>query len=130
MNNPEEAFFVLLVMGLVITFGWILPIVLGLLLFQSKGYSPHWMWFGVHPVGGWIAVLVAACLRKRRRCPDCGGFVESNFWLCPYCGYELVPRGPYPSEQRFALKAPESRPPGPDQGLYTEKRPHPPASGL
>ena len=36
----------------------IIPVVLGIKAAKRKGVSPHWMWFGVHPVGGWIAYLV------------------------------------------------------------------------
>src|SRR5438552_2274612 len=128
MTSDLEVVFTLMLVGAFITIGWIVPIVAGVLLFQYKGYSPHWMWFGVHPVGGWIAALVALCLSKRRRCPDCGGYVESNFWLCPYCGYELRFRGRFPLERRVELVLPENLPPrsppqpGADQGLYSEKK--------
>jgi hypothetical protein len=132
MSAPDipEVLFVLFFAGMFITLGWIVPIVLGVFLYQYKGYSPHWMWFGIHPVGGWISVLVAACLRKRRRCPACGGYVASNFWLCPFCGYELVPRGRFSPERRpelelpaqFPLRSPQGEA---DQGLFTETKPPP-----
>jgi hypothetical protein len=77
------------IIGAVIIGGWIAPIVLGVIMFQRKGYSPHWMWFGIHPFTGWIAALVAVVLRKRAQCHLCGGYVEANFRLCPYCGEEL-----------------------------------------
>lgn len=28
-------------------------------MLKKKGYSPHWMWFGVLPFVGWIVVVVA-----------------------------------------------------------------------
>jgi len=37
---------------------WIPPIVLGVKWARLKGVSPHWMWFGVHPLGAWIAFAV------------------------------------------------------------------------
>jgi hypothetical protein len=36
----------------------IIPVVLGIKAAKRKGVSPHWMWFGLHPLGGWIAYLV------------------------------------------------------------------------
>jgi hypothetical protein len=65
---------------------WITPVVLGIRLAQRKGYSPHWMWFGMHPIGGWVAFIVMACLEKRTQCTNCGGFLNWNFRLCPHCG--------------------------------------------
>ena len=70
---------------------WGGPIVVGIAMFRKKGYSPHWMWFGVHPIGAWIACFVSFCLSHRRRCRNCGGFVRSNFRLCPYCGGQDFP---------------------------------------
>ena len=134
--NPVNLAEVLVIMALVVGFGWLVPIVCGILVYQHKGYSPHWMWFGVHPVGGWIALLVGLALRKRGRCPDCGGYVEPNFWLCPYCGHELVRRRSYPFADRFQIELPEKLPPRSvpqpeeDQGLFTEKRPASPDSDL
>lgn len=99
---------IIVVIGLVAVFGYILPITVGVILYQRKGYSPHWMWFGIHPVGGWVAALVAICLQKRRQCPNCGGYVEANFWLCPYCGEELLHRKSRPPELPFTSEAPPS----------------------
>ncbi len=65
---------------------WVLPITLGVKILKRKGYSPYWMWFGVHPLAGWIMVIISASLRPRLRCEKCGGFVAHNFRLCPYCG--------------------------------------------
>jgi hypothetical protein len=44
--------------GLGLPIVWILPIVLGIRAARRKGISPHWMWFGVHPLGGWLAFLI------------------------------------------------------------------------
>jgi hypothetical protein len=73
---------------------WITPVVLGIRLAQKKGYSPHWMWFGVHPIGGWVAFIVMASLEKKIQCPNCGGYIGSNFRICPYC-HAHVPRMVY-----------------------------------
>jgi hypothetical protein len=45
---------------------WVLPIKLGVAEAVKKGISPHWMWFGVHPLGGWITYVV---IRSRKN-PD------------------------------------------------------------
>jgi hypothetical protein len=42
---------------LVILLIWLLPIFLGVRAAKAKGRSPHWMWFGLHPITGWIAFL-------------------------------------------------------------------------
>ncbi len=78
------------ILGASFLVGWVAPIVLGVIMFQRKGYSPHWMWFGVHPLTGWIAALIAVFIQQRRQCHYCGGYVEANFRLCPYCGEHLL----------------------------------------
>jgi Zn finger protein HypA/HybF involved in hydrogenase expression len=77
--------FVLGMIGLL----WVLPISLGIRAANRKGYSPHWMWFGIHPVGGWIAAIVLMSLPARVQCRNCGGFVARYFRLCPHCHAEL-----------------------------------------
>ena len=47
----------------------IVPVVLGIKAAKRKGVSPHWMWFGVHPVGGWIAYLVIRSRPDRKPAP-------------------------------------------------------------
>ena len=41
---------------------WITPVVFGIRAARKKLRSPHWMWFGVHPIGGWITFAVLASL--------------------------------------------------------------------
>ena len=66
---------------------WVLPITVGILAFRRKGYSPHWMWFGVHPLGGYIAMIVGLCLTARKQCSTCGNMGDQGFRVCPYCGH-------------------------------------------
>jgi hypothetical protein len=81
---------VAIVLGVLLIFAfWITPVALGIRLAQKKGYSPHWMWFGMHPIGGWVAFIVMACLEKRTRCTNCGAFLSWNFRICPHCGAPL-----------------------------------------
>ena len=51
--------------------GWVAPIVVGVKYAKKKNYSPHWMWFGIHPVTGWIACIYflgcPACTRIEDR---------------------------------------------------------------
>lgn len=55
MNGPSGPILVLFaVVGL--TF-WLTPIWLGVRAAKAKGKSPHWMWFGLHPISGWIAFI-------------------------------------------------------------------------
>ena len=39
----------LFVFAIVIALGWIVPVYFGVKTAKSKGYSPHWMWFGIYP---------------------------------------------------------------------------------
>ena len=82
------------VVGALLVIGWILPITLGVGLAVRKMYSPHWMWFGIHPVLGWIAVIVFAALPPRRECPACGGLIQVRFRICPYCRNPIAPKEP------------------------------------
>lgn len=47
----------------------IIPVVLGIKAAKRKGVSPHWMWFGLHPVGGWIAYLIIRSRPDRMPAP-------------------------------------------------------------
>jgi hypothetical protein len=80
----------LLLILVLIVVGWVLPICLGVGAAKRKNYSPHWMWFGIHPISGWIACIVLLCIRPQIQCPNCGGFVRVNFRICPYCHVELA----------------------------------------
>ena len=80
-----------LVVSAIIIFLWVLPIMLGVWCAKHKNYSPAWMCFGIHPLGGWIAFIVLSCLPDRIQCPNCGGFVKVNFKICPYCRAGINP---------------------------------------
>ena len=45
---------------------WFTPIWLGVRTARKKRLSPHWMWFGIHPLFGWIACLVLLLAKPRR----------------------------------------------------------------
>ena len=54
------------ILGQLVGFGmslyivWFLPVRAGLRMARSKNRSPHWMWFGLHPVGAWIVYFLLA----------------------------------------------------------------------
>lgn len=68
---------------------WVLPVPLGIISARRKGISPHWMWFGIYPFGGWIAFIVIACSRGSAPCPSCGHRVPSGVRICSACGADL-----------------------------------------
>ena len=80
----------LLALPLVILFlfVWIYPIIKGIRVARAKKYSTAWMWFGFHPVTGWIAYSVLKSLPPLMECPRCAEKVKSHARVCPYCLYE------------------------------------------
>ena len=74
----------LIVLAIVSTL-WVLPIIWGVRLARQKGYSPAWMWFGIHPVTGWIAFAVLRSVSPLKECPRCAEKVKSHARVCPYC---------------------------------------------
>ena len=86
---------------------WLVPIPLGIGSAIRKHYSPYWMWFGLHPLGGWIAFIVLASLPGRVVCGHCGGHVGRNFRVCPYCHTSMCPA----SEPHSHAPAAEQKPP-------------------
>jgi|ERR1051326_3606562 hypothetical protein len=91
--------FLLVFAGVVFLF-WAWPIRLGIREAKKKNYSPAWMWFGVHPLGGWITYAVLVCQRPRIRCGSCGGFAKDNFTRCPFCHEAIVTAGAQQSPPR------------------------------
>lgn len=64
---------------------WVTPVVLGVRWARRKGVSPHWMWFGLHPLSGWIAFLVIRYRVKSSICASCGKSVPQTARFCPHC---------------------------------------------
>lgn len=85
---------------LVMAVGWVLPVILGVRFATRKGYSPHWMWFGLHPMGAWVTFIVMCCLPQRARCPACSQFVSPKYSICPYCRASLVRTASTPTSER------------------------------
>ena len=80
----------LLTIACFVVAGWVIPVVSGTRVLKRKGYSAHWMWFGIHPLFGYLMMTVAHFLPQRHQCHNCGGFFAKNFRMCPYCG---IPKG-------------------------------------
>ena len=64
---------------------WIAPVVLGIRIAREKNRSPHWMWFGLHPVTGWIAYFVLRAQPGLKECPNCRETVKEHARVCAYC---------------------------------------------
>lgn len=77
-------------MFLVLAAFWVTPIVLGVKVARKKSRSPHWMWFGVHPIGGWIALGVLTSVPHLKECPRCAEKIKAHANLCPYCRTPLT----------------------------------------
>jgi hypothetical protein len=61
LPDDQVPFVVIVVLALTVT-----PVILGIKAAKRKGISPHWMWFGLHPLGGWIAYLIIRSRPDRR----------------------------------------------------------------
>lgn len=63
-SEPDP--FVIVVGVFVSLFLWIFFISRGIKAAKEGGRSPHWMWFGIHPLGALIAFLILRHLAKNR----------------------------------------------------------------
>lgn len=61
---------------------WVLPVMGGIRTAKRRGFSPHWMWAGIHPFFAWLMWGILACLK---RCPACGKMVGVYSRFCPLC---------------------------------------------
>jgi hypothetical protein len=96
MNDQGQATAIIVVLFIVLIFLgiWASLIVFGVKAAKKKHRSPHWMWFGIHPVGALIAFIVMMCLDPLQVCPQCGRPVPSGARICPFCAYSFVPAAP------------------------------------
>lgn len=86
MKVEDVGGLVVIVVALLIYVGLI---VLGVKIAKSKNRSPHWMWFAIHPVGLVVVLIVMACLRPLKECPQCAENLKSHARVCSYCGYNF-----------------------------------------
>src|SRR5574341_801671 len=96
MNDSGEAAAAFVVLFIVLIFLgiWASLIVFGVKAAKKKHRSPHWMWFGVHPVGALIVFIVMMCLEPLTVCPQCARPSPPAARLCPFCGYSFVSAAP------------------------------------
>jgi uncharacterized membrane protein YhaH (DUF805 family) len=64
---------------------WIVPIPLGIKKAKQKGFSPHWMWFGLFPIYGWLVFLILSLVPKMKRCANCGEKNKLYAKTCQRC---------------------------------------------
>ena len=72
---------------LIIVVCWVAPIWLGIRAAHKNNRSALWMLFGVHPIGGWIAFILLACLPRLKSCPQCAEKVKEGAKICRFCKY-------------------------------------------
>ena len=81
--------FVLILLGV-----WISLVVFGIKAAIKKNRSPHWMWFGVHPVGALVVFIVMMVIEPLKLCPRCARPAPTGAQVCPYCAQSLAPAPP------------------------------------
>jgi len=95
-TSPSDILLIALVVcavGALALVAWVLPVVLGIRAAIEKRVSPHWMWFGIHPLGGWIAWAVLRFgIPPLVRCPRCARTNPRDARFCPRCGTALASR--------------------------------------
>jgi hypothetical protein len=64
---------------------WIVPIPLGIKKAKQKELSPHWMWFGILPVYGWLVFLILSLVPKTKKCKNCGEKNKLYAKTCQRC---------------------------------------------
>ena len=82
-DTPDDLIIALISIPLIVL--WILAIIHGIKAARRKGVSPRWMWFGLHPLGAYIACAVIMWGIKTRICPNCKGPVDRRSGVCPAC---------------------------------------------
>jgi ribosomal protein L40E len=73
-------------------FAYAYPVVAGIRCAKMKSISPHWMWFGIHPVTGWIAYLIITSRKSDTKiCYRCAARLYIGAEQCPGCGLRINP---------------------------------------
>ena len=92
---------------LVLLAGWVALIVFGVQEARRKNRSPHWFWFGLHPLGALITFIVMKTISPLKRCARCMQAAPLYAQLCPYC------QAPYAAAQAAGVSAGYVPPPPP-----------------
>jgi len=102
VSNNEWFGVLLALLILAVMFGgWIALVLWGIRIAKRKNRSPHWMWFGLHPFGLIIVLIVLAAADPLKECPRCTRKSKLYARACPYCrtsfdGFTPAPLPPPP----------------------------------
>ena len=91
MSEGIQTVFNLLVGSVALWYLWVWPIRRGLAIAREKNRSPHWLWFGLHPFGAWIAYAILRSAKALRQCPDCAETIQADASICRHCGRTITP---------------------------------------
>ena len=85
MSDALSVILVLISILLGILVLWVVPIWLGLRMARERHRAAAWMWFAIHPLGGWITFAVLASLPSLKTCPECAEKAKAAARRCPHC---------------------------------------------
>ena len=85
---------VVLLVFVVVAGGWGALIFFGIRGAKKRNRSPHWMWFGLHPLGALIACIIMNVLPPLRVCPKCAQKSQLQARVCPYCAQSFEGAAP------------------------------------
>lgn len=97
MNDDGQAAAIIIVailFVLILLGAWASLVVFGVKAAIKKNRSPHWMWFGIHPMGALIVFIVMMVIEPLTPCPRCGRPTPTGAQVCPYCAQSLAPAPP------------------------------------
>jgi hypothetical protein len=73
---------------------WIVMVIWGIRIAKRKNRSPHWMWFGLHPLGALIVLIVMATSSPLEVCAHCSKKLPQHARVCAFCGTSISGTGP------------------------------------
>jgi hypothetical protein len=65
---------------------WVLIVILGIRAAKARGRSPHWMWFGLSPLGAVVVWIVMLALPPLKQCSKCLQRNAATAVVCQHCG--------------------------------------------
>ncbi|HZQ92883.1 MAG TPA: hypothetical protein VFA60_13905 [Terriglobales bacterium] len=77
--------FIILFMFLIVFSIWGSLVFFGIRAAKQKNRSPHWMWFGLHPVGALIIFIFMKVAQPLKICPKCAQKSNVAAVVCPFC---------------------------------------------
>ena len=105
MNSPRDVVAAMLdlLIVLILVGIWLFLVVFGVKTAKEKNRSPHWMWFGVHPLGALIAFIVLKCVDPLKLCPQCARTSPPAARVCPYCTHTFDAPSGLPGSQTLGI---------------------------